>query len=222
VIPRRYPGETAIVVGTGPSLTPELLQRCNDLRREGAVRIFGANRAWEVVECDVVHGCNHQFWDLWWPKGLGEYPAEKWTTRLELRGKYAGLNYIEERWADGLSTDPSYIHAHHGTGPQLVNIAYLYGCSKLILIGWDMTFGPKRDPSDQRRTYIGKRRYLGEDPLTADHWPMTGPEGQLEGLIREMETIHPEDYGIQIINATAGSAMRCFPMMSFDDALATP
>jgi hypothetical protein len=50
---------------------------------------------------------------------------------------------------------------------------------------------------------------------------MTGPNGELSGLIKEMETIHPADYGIRIINCTPGSAMTHFEMMDLTDAIAS-
>ena len=210
MIPRKYPAEAAIVCGTGPSITPEIIEAVN----ASGLRIFGANRAWEIFNCDVVHGCNYQFWDHYWPQ-IKEQPFDKWTTRPQLEGKYPGLEYIEERWEDGLSREPSWISAHHGTGPQLVNIAYLYGCTKLILIGWDMRYLGKTGPS----TYT-RRRYLDEDPLTINHWPQTGPNGEQTGLIKEMETIVPADYGIEIINCTPGSAMHCFPFGDLNEEIA--
>jgi hypothetical protein len=44
-----------------------------------------------------------------------------------------------------------------------------------------------------------------------------GPNGELIGLIKEMETIHPSDYGIEIINCTPGSALTHFPMGELRD-----
>ena len=196
-----------VVIGTGPSLTSEQIDKVSHLKK------FGANRAFEF-DVDVLHGCNHQFWDYYWDQ-VKDLRCDKWTTRPELIGKYEGLDYIEERWEDGLSTDPTYICAHHGTGPQLVNLALHYGCEKMILIGWDMRFPGKVD----RYKFKGKRHYFGEDKLTQKHWPMTGPDGECEGLIREMETIKPKDYGIEIVNCSPGSAMRCFPMIPLDEAL---
>ena len=209
-IPRKFEGEAAIVCGTGPSLNPEIIRTVN----ESGLRVFGANRAHEIFDCDVVHGCNYQFWDLYWPI-LKDKPCDKWTTRPGLDGRYPGLNYIEERWEDGLSREQHWIAAHHGTGPQLVNIAYLYGCTRILLVGWDMRFHGKKS-----RTEYEKRRYLGEDELTRNHWPMTGDNGEMEGLIREMETIKPEDYGIEIINCTVGSAMQCFPFGDLNEEIA--
>lgn len=216
MIPRKFPGETAIVCGTGPSITPEIIRLVNAARRAGWVRVFGANRAHEIFECDVMHACNAEFYPLWWER-IKDKPLDRWTTRPEMNGRLPGVEYIEERWEPGLSRDPSWIAAHHGTGPQLVNIAYLYGCERLLLVGWDMRFHGKTGPRSFER-----RRYLGEDPLTENHWPRTGPDGEMEGLIREMETINPDDYGIRIINCTRGSALKCFPMQDLRDALASP
>ena len=216
MIPRRFPGETAIVSGTGPSLTPDTIELCNQARQDGKARIFAANRAIDVLDADVFHACNWQFYAEYYDR-LKDKPCDKWTTRPELEGKYKGVEYIEERWKDGLSKDPSYIHAHHGTGPQLVNIAYLYGCTRLLLVGWDMRYPGKLD--DTNRNYSKPRHFFhdeghapGEDALTVNHWSRTDASGKKFGLIREMETITPSDYGIEIINVTPNSAMTCFPM----------
>ena len=223
LIPRKFPGETAIVSGTGPSLTPEVIATCNQARKEGRVKIFAANRAIDVMDADVFHACNWQFYEAYY-EGLKDKPCDKWTTRPELEGKYEGVNYIEERWEPGLSKDPSYIHAHHGTGPQLVNIAYLYGCTRLILVGWDMRYPGKLDSTN--RNYSGPRHFFrdegfppGEDALTVNHWSRTTEDGTKFGLIREMSTIKPEDYGIEIINATPDSGMKCFPMGNLCDVI---
>ena len=204
--------ETVIICGTGPSITQEQISLCNNARKAGKAKVFGANRAYEIFDIDLLHACNFQFWDLHWPK-VKDLPFEKWTTRPGLN--YDGLNYIEEIWIDGLSTDPKTISAHHGTGPQLLNLAYHFGFKRLLLVGWDMRFPGK--VSD--RKYTQKRRYLGEDPLTSNHWPKTEANGDLGGLIREVETIIPEDYGIEIINCTPNSALKCFPMMELSDCL---
>jgi hypothetical protein len=217
LIPKKYPGEAAIVCGTGPSIDQRTIDLVNSLHADECVRVFSANRAHEVFDTDVFHACNWQFYDFWWERTLRDRSFDKWTTRPELQGKYEGVEYIEERWEDGISRDPSYICAHHGTGPQLVNIAYLYGCTKILLVGWDMRFWGKVD----QRTYA-QRRYFPEYELTLNHWPMTGANGEMSGLIKEMETIDPSAYNIQIINCTPGSALTHFPMMGIIDALAAP
>ena len=196
-----------VIIGTGPSLTYEQIDKVSSFKR------FGANRAFEF-DIDVVAGCNYQFWDYYWQE-IKDYRCHKWTSHPEAKDKYSGLNYIEGRWQDGLSTDKSYICAHHGTGPQVVNLALHYGCEVMILIGWDMRYPGKVND----RQYNAKRHYFGEDALTDKHWPRTNSNGDLGGLIKEMETIKPDDYGIDIINCTPNSAMTCFPIMRLEDAI---
>ena len=209
-----YHGETAIIVGTGPSLTPEVIQTAAKAQKEGKVRLFGMNMAFSVLDLDLLHGCNIAFWDHYWPE-VKDLRCHKWTTRPELKGKYSGLNYIQERWEDCLSTDPSYITAHHGSSAQAMGLAYHYGIKTMLLVGFDMRFPGKVN----RHHYNESRHFHDETPLTSQHWPMTGPNGELDGLIREFVTINPERLGIEIINCTPGSAMTCFPMMDLDKAL---
>ena len=104
-----------VVIGTGPSLTSDQIAKVSHLKK------FGANRAFEF-DVDVLHGCNWQLWEHYLPQ-IKDLRGHKWTTRPELEGKYPVLKYIREEWIDGLSTDKSYIAAHHGTGPQAVNLA---------------------------------------------------------------------------------------------------
>lgn len=147
--------------------------------------------------------CNPEWWD-YYHKDIKD-SSIKWTWHEETAKKY-GLNHINGRWAPGLSVDCDYIHYHHGSGPQIVNIAYHYGVETMVLIGWDMC-------------YREKRHYFGEYPKELQHWPRTGPNGELDGLIKEMETIKPEDYDIQIINCSPDSALKCYPLKSISEFL---
>ena len=215
VISPVYEGETAIICGTGPSITKSIIKRCNSMRAMGSVRLFGANLTYREFNLNVLHACNYQFYDHYYPidSRISDGLFDKWTTRPELNGKYKGVNYIEEVWADGFSVDPSKIHAHHGTSPQLMNIALHYGITKMLLVGFDMRYPDKVTDKD----YRSPRHYFGEYANNLQHWPRTGAQGELEGLIKEMETIKPEDYGIEIINCTPDSAMTCFPMGNLED-----
>lgn len=175
---------------------------------------FGANRAFEF-DLDVILGCNLKFWANYWNE-IKEYRCDKWCSHddIELE-KYTGLKHIKGLWEPGISIDRNFIYAHHGSGPQVLNLAYHYGVRTFLLIGWDMRFPGKVT----NRVYMEKRHYFGEDDCTKSHFPKTGPNGELTGLIQEMETIVPADYDIQIINCTPDTAMKCFPCMELDTAL---
>lgn len=186
-----------VIIGTGPSLTDDQLDLVKPYRK------FGVNNAIFKTDLDVHLACNPEWWDHYHDQIKSE--AALWTWDKPTADKY-GLNHISGRWGPGLSTDPDYIHYHHGSGPQMVNLAYHYGVKTFILIGWDMR-------------YSQKRHYFGEYPKELQHWPRTGPNGELTGLIKEMETIKPEGYDIQIYNCSPGSALTCYPSRSLSELL---
>lgn len=196
--------KTGVICGTGPSLTRVVMDVCASAKLSGKAMIFGCNRTIFDLPLDVHHACNWQFWDHYGSE-LADFPVEMWTTRPEVPGKFPFVRYIREVWSPGLSRDPKTVHAHHGTGPQLINIAYHYGIERMLLVGWDMR-------------HRGERHYFGEYPESMRHFTRNlGPEGELVGLIKEMETIIPSDYGIEIINCTPGSALTCFPFGRVED-----
>ena len=197
-----------VIVCTGPSLTLEQLDKVKHLKR------FGANRTFEF-DLDVIAGCNWQFWHHYWDQ-IKDCRCHKWATLdYEKVNHFPGLNYIQAKFMNGLSRDKSYIAHHHSTGPQLLNIAYHYGCEVMLLLGWDMRYEGKVD----RYTY-DKRHYFGEDALTEKHWPINvAHDGTMDGFIKPVLTINPADYGIEIINCTPNSALTHFPMMDLDEAL---
>lgn len=195
-----------IIIGTGPSLTIEQIELASEYKT------FGINKAYQF-DVDVMLACNFDFWDYYWDD-IKRYRCHKWTPRIESANKY-NINYIEEIWRPGLSKDNNFIHAHHGSGPQILNLALHYGVKRMALIGWDMRYPGK--VSD--REYKNDRHYFGEYPKELQHWPRTEDNGDLGGLIKEVETIKPSDYGIEIINCTPNSALKCFPFQSISEFL---
>lgn len=195
-----------IIIGTGPSLSVEQIDSAKKAQKAGKAKLFGANRAFEF-DLDVLAATNKEFWDYYWPQ-LKDLRCDKWTPYKPSADKY-NINYIRERNAPGLSTNLTYIHHHHGSGPIILNIALHYGIKTMLLIGWDMRFPQS-----------GNRHYFGEYPKPMQHHTKNiGPNGEILGLIREMETINPDDYGIKITNCTPGSALTHFPMGDLNDYL---
>jgi len=199
--------KTAIIIGTGPSLTTEQIAIAKKAQADKKALLFGVNMAFEFG-LNVHLACNREFYDHYGT----DYPGYKWTWDEDCAREHK-INHVFGKWAPGLSKDPRYIHYHHGSGPQIINVALHYGMTTMLLIGYDMRFPGKVN----NRQYVDRRHYFGEYPPHLQHWPRTGPNGELEGLIKEMETIKPEDYGIRIINCTPGSAMTCFPFGELGD-----
>ena len=204
----------AIILGTGPSVTPEVIDRVN----ASGLPVFGCNNVYQTVDVVALMACNIEWWNFYWPRDerLRSGKFRKWTWDKATADRY-GTGYIRGEWGDGLSTDPSYIHYGHSSGYQLLGIAYHAGVREMLLVGYDLRYPagyskPERKPG-------GDRHYFGEYPPQLQHFPSVGPAGEMTGLLECYRTIKPEDYGLRIINCTPGSALRCFEAGDLSDYL---
>lgn len=158
---------------------------------------------------DVVYGCNASWWrvhkncpgfqgELWSSHGLdkdGNNPkteaAESWGVKL-----VGGLH------RDGFSMNPELIHYGSNSGFQAVNLALLFGCTSIVLVGFDM------------RYVAGKAHFFGNH---ADGLHQCSDEQYRKYAKEYYRATVPE--GVTIINATPDSALRCFPMMPLEEAI---
>lgn len=195
----------ALIIGTGPSLTPEAI----DLVNGSSLPKFGCNNVYQVVPDLTAHlACNPEWWDFYGEDVCG-HGFEKWTWDKPTSEKW-GIAHIRGEWGDGLSTDPEVIHYGHSSGYQLINLALHYGVREFVLIGYDLRF-PK-GYNGFTKTAGGDRHYFGEYPPALQHWTChkMGKEGEIGGLLECYRTIDPEEYGIRIINCSPGSALDFF------------
>jgi hypothetical protein len=126
-----------------------------------------------------------------------------------------GINYIfGEEKLTGLSLDPGIVHINHGSGPMILNLAILFGVSKIVLIGHDMKFAPDYAPAKQHPGSI-PRHYFGEYPKKLQHWPSVKVrQGVLDGLIEAYSDIKDDmdsrQISVDIVNCTPDSALTMF------------
>lgn len=198
-------------IGTGPSLTP---QQVDTARAKGFV-LFGCNRVWELTDLDVLYCCNETFWDHYWCDDLAKYRASKWTGSKVAADRY-GLNWINGYDRPGLSVDPAYVHHGHGSGFSLVNLAYLMGARRIVLLGYDMRYAADYSGQD-KRVGSSPRHYFGEYPSALHHWPSVSVRGGVHvGLVAQYESVAKQGL-VEVINATPAGALTCFPTMDIHD-----
>ncbi len=184
-----FQGEIGVVLGTGPSLA--------EVTNLDGLRVFGINNTYRDFELDVWTACDPQWWDVYgWETRYIE--ADRWHWDEDIAQRY-GAWYIEGRWCDGLSLDPSYIHYGHSSGYQALNLAVHYGCNPILLVGYDMRY------NGQRHYFKDLSDMPGEYPVQLRKW------STFEGLIQCYETISKQQGLPAIINCTPGSALQCFP-----------
>jgi len=212
--------QTAVILATGPSLTPEVLAVARRGRELGAWRLYGMNRLWrDVPELDTFLACNKEFVELEWDRGLKQHRAEKWHWDLQTCIRF-GLNFIPGKWGDGFPKEPTVIHFGHSSGFQLPQLAYHAGFRRLLLCGYDMRFAADYDGKNHR---IGStpRHYFGEyQDAQLQHWPSQKVrDGVFVELIEQFEKVKRINPEVEIVNCSPGSAMECFPMATLSGLL---
>jgi hypothetical protein len=208
-VPPMWRGEAAIVAAPGPSLTPASVEACRLAHARGTHRIVAVQDAYRLMPwSDILYGCDPSWWKL--HTGCPSFAGEKWSThekdtndKTEAAGLY-GLRVVAGKQGHGFSMDPAVIHYGMNSGFQSVNLTILLGVVRVVLVGFDM------------RTSGGKRHFFGDHPRPLHN------SGQYATFIsnfdRAARMMHP---GVSIVNATPGSALKCFPMVPLADALST-
>jgi hypothetical protein len=207
-----WAGEACIVAAPGPSLTPDVIEKCRMARWLRGWRILCVQDAYKAFPlADAMYACNPSWWEV--HKDCGGFAGEKWSTheegpsndKLALADKY-GIRLVAGSGAgDIFSLDPKVIHYGSNSGFQAIGLAILKGCKRIVLVGYDM------------RHVGGKSHFFGDHPKglhqnTDDQYRAYQP--RFERAAR----ILPKEYSI--VNATPGSALTSFPMASLEDAIA--
>ena len=193
-----------------PSLTPEVVQKARMTRWLERWRVIAINDAYKVMPwADALYAVDNHWWEK--HEGCAGFAGEKWSTHdvesndKRVLAKRYGLSVVAGRSGDEFSFDPSLIRYGSNSGFQAINLALLFGCRQIVLIGFDM------------RYVEGKSHFFG------DHQGLPQIKDEsYRGFVRHFERakrLLPRD--VSIINATPGSALTCFPMMSFDEACRT-
>ena len=138
-IPLKYRNKPAILIATGPSLTEEVIETIRPYK--------------DVDYLNFHYACDKAWWDAHAKPFREKYPdLEAYTQAEEYKDSEFNLKVVQGKHARSLSTDSSIIHWGNNSGYQLLNIAFLMGCSRFLLVGYNM------------QKIDGVRHFFGEHP----------------------------------------------------------
>jgi len=189
----RWAGETVCVIASGPSLTIEQIETA----RQKATRFIAVNDSYKLAPfADALYACDGKWWDFHHEL---QFHGEKWTQDVRAARKYS-LRYLPGRRQPGLGRD--CVHFGSNSGYQAINLAYLWGASKIILIGFDC------------KPINGKPHWFGKHP---EQLNQTQPYAvwieNFKGLAADIEA-----EGIEVINCSPDSALDGFKKAHIADA----
>lgn len=197
-----FAGRRVVIAAPGPSLTAEVADLCRD------EIVIAVNDAWRLLPwAKMLYACDGSWWQF--HDGCPEFQGEKWTShglrpmndKREIADRY-GLRIVRGELKPGFSRDAAVLHYGHNGGFQAVNLALLMGGNPLVLVGFDM------------RPVEGRSHFFGEHPRPLRHTTSYQP------FIRHFETAARDlPKGLQILNATPASALKCFPFVDLAELL---
>ena len=121
----------AICIASGPSLTQDDIDYCR-----GKGKVYVVNETHQLAPwADVLYAADGDWWDK--NPDAHDFAGEKWTCSLSAAEKY-DLFEIGVKCHWHWSKTPGVIASGGNSGFQAVNMAYLDGATKIILLGYDM------------------------------------------------------------------------------------
>ena len=196
-VPKMWPGQTVVCIASGPSLTRE---DCDFVR--GKARVIVVNTSYQLAPwADVLYACDARWWK--WNRGAKDFHGMTFAMERRAAQYRKDIRLVKVGKPEGLSDDPLYLNTGKNSGYQALNLAYLAGASRILLLGYDLQRGPK-----------GEMHWHKEHPMRTPH---LYPEFR-----RRFETlVEPlQQRGVEVVNVTRNSALECFPKMSLEMAFA--
>lgn len=133
------------------------------------------------------------------------FQGQCWTQDRASANKH-GLNWILGQAGAGLSRKANLVHFGSSSGYQAINLAYLWGAKRLLLLGFDCN------------APAGKRHWFGDHPkpLRQDH-PYAKWVQNFTKLACDLRT-----EGVEVVNCSPRSALTCWPKMTIEEAIERP
>lgn len=201
--PPKHPdwsGRTAAVICNGPSLTKPQVDLARLLRPSFIVAV---NTAYLMApKAEIFYAGDMLFWRTHHARmrQAAAHYTQFWTADSSSAERY-NLNLWRGVNRPGLGTER--VHFNGNSGAQAINLAYLFGAHKILLLGMTM------------REIDGKRHFHGnhEAPLTQTQ---LFPE-----WLKKMEVVarDAERLGVDIVNCDPLSAMQCFRFGGLEEEL---
>lgn len=191
----RWKGETVAIIASGPSLTSDQVAAIELAHRAGKCKVIAVNN--NILKAPFSDVMYARDWD-WWVGYAGQWKAftgEKWTGDRRASVQF-DLKYVPERKGRGLCRSRGRIHSGKNSGHQAMGLAYWFGVSRMLLVGFDM------QSTNGETHWFGKHKGDLNNPTQGG---MKAWRGYMEDLANDLETEH-----IEVINCSKQTALTCF------------
>jgi len=199
-IPKLWPGSTVTLLGGGPSLVDSLMGVKLNLSK-----VIAINNAFELGSWIDMCFFGDARWYWWNEERFKVFPGLKVTVNRnpkpgESVENVSGLKIVRSHNSKGLCTEANSIYFNSSSGAAAVNLAYQLGAKRIILFGYDM------------RYIDGKSNWKPHPIPRSTGKPFTNFLTPFRSIAKDAKAL-----GLEIWNATPGSALTVFPMMAKEE-----
>lgn len=211
-----------VCVASGPSFSEDQARLIREARDAEKCRVLVVNRSWERIRnADVLYAADARWWRHYWPDVEKGFAGECWCCDLEIAKEF-GLCHVHVRARSAQTGDG--IESGGNGGYQLLGLARKFlrewrePDPHIVLVGYDMQFADGK-PN-------GRKHWHADYPTTTDakgrkqtHWGNASGVKQWVGNFNVIARELKAD-GIRVTNATAETALQCWPRARLEDVLA--
>ena len=202
-VPKLWPGETIVVLATGPSLTSADVEYCR-----GRARIIAINDAYRLAPfADALYACDVKWWK--WHEGVPSFAGAKWSLDHSqwhgYRVKYPDVQLLRNTGPNGLEHAPTGLRNGRNSGYQAINLAVHYGAARIVLLGYDMQAHAKKGS-----------HFFGEHP-NGQRSPYGSFRQVFQTLVKPLKKIN-----VEIVNCTRRTVLTAFPTGDLHEVLSQP
>lgn len=197
----------AVVIASGPSLTAADCDLVRQAREADLVRVVSCSNAWKHTAswADQFFAADRRYWMHYLaPMLKAGVPRERMVTCCNQTEKAAQIKRV--RAANRPSIGTYELHTGGNSGFMSMNLAFLYGARRIILLGLDCQEGPG-----------GAKHFDGAHPK-----PLVQAMPFKEWIHRfALAAPDLKKHGCEVINCTRSTAITCFPKADLAATLPT-
>ena len=198
-VPQEWVGETCYILAGGPSLRGFDAEA---LRGRG--RVIAINNSFLLAPwADVLYYADRCWWLAHREEALRVFKGQY---RVSVNASDDGTKRLRTTGMSGLEKDPGALRHGGNSGYQAIGIAYHFGATRIVLLGYDMHVN-----GSQTHWHEGHLRWTAEAQERVLHDVFLP---RFQSLVAPLKAA-----GVEVLNATPGSALTCWPAVRLEDLL---
>lgn len=194
--PPLWQGGTAYILGGGPSIRSENLELIHDKH------VIGVNNSYLLGDWVDIGWFGDKKWLFWHKATWKRWPGIKASCNHShevIKHESGWIKFMARGKTVGIDTRPGFVSWNRCSGSSAINLAYHLGAKRIVLLGFDM-----HDVDDQKNWHSDHK-----DNGKAPYDRFLSCYGDIAK--------DAKDLGLEIINATKGSAIKHFPYFPLEE-----